>query len=91
MSFRTESFDVGKGRNMAIDYAGHDSAIILLHGIPGGPMAWHTVGAQLAKHHRVIIPHLLGFAGSSPPVKSLIRFLGSSAGRRAAPHNPLLQ
>lgn len=67
MSFTTEAFDVGNGRTMAIDHAGQGSAIVLIHGIPGGPQAWHPVGMQLAQHHHVIIPHLLGFAGSSRP------------------------
>lgn len=80
MSFKTEFFDVGKGQHMAVDHAGQGSAIILIHGIPGGPLVWQKVGAQLAKHYHVIIPHLLGFAGSSRPTDEKALWADTQAG-----------
>ncbi len=54
-------------RKMAADVFGAGPAIILIHGIPGGPAAWHQAAVALGRTYRVVVPHLLGFAGSTRP------------------------
>ena len=52
---------------MAADVFGDGDAIILIHGIPGGPEEWHKIAIQLKKSFKVVVPHLLGFKDSSKP------------------------
>ncbi len=58
---------LNQGGKMAADLFGIGEAVVLIHGIPGGPGAWHPVAGHLAHSHRVIVPHLLGFQESSRP------------------------
>lgn len=41
--------------------------LVLLHGIPGGSVAWAAVADDLAPDHDVIVPDLLGFGASARP------------------------
>src|SRR4051794_12389999 len=46
-----------------------DSAplVLLIHGITGHGAAWDPVTARLARHHRVLVPDLLGHGTSAKP------------------------
>lgn len=65
--FETIYVSAGNDYEMAADIFGEGDAIILIHGIPGGPEAWHKVAAQLGNSFKVVVPHLLGFKDSSKP------------------------
>ena len=69
--FETRYASLGHSGKMAADVFGNGEAVVLIHGIPGGPGAWHPVAGKLARSHRVIVPHLLGFNESARPTKSI--------------------
>lgn len=55
------------GEHLAVRVLGSGPDVLLLHGIPGSASAWDGVAAQMGERHRVVIPDLLGFGGSSRP------------------------
>jgi pimeloyl-ACP methyl ester carboxylesterase len=59
--------ELSDGEHMALHVAGSGPDVVLLHGIPGSASAWDQVAARLAEEHRVVVPDLLGFGGSSRP------------------------
>lgn len=65
--FETIYIGLENNRTMAADVFGDGKAVILIHGIPGGPDAWHQVAGELSQSYRVVVPHLLGFKDSSRP------------------------
>lgn len=77
--FETRYASLGQGGKMAADVFGNGEAVVLIHGIPGGPGAWHPVAGKLARSHRVIVPHLLGFNESARPTKSTALWTDSQA------------
>lgn len=48
---------------------GEGAPIVLLHGIPGSGSVWQVTAESLSSELRVIVPDLLGFAGSSRPTE----------------------
>ena len=65
--FETIFVNEGNDLEMAADVFGDGDSIILIHGIPGGPEAWHKVAAKLSQSFKVVVPHLFGFKDSSKP------------------------
>lgn len=47
--------------------AGEGEPILFLHGIPGSAWTWSKVASQLSADHKVLMPDLRGFGGSSMP------------------------
>lgn len=78
-AFETIYASVGNGQKMAADVFGDGDAIILLHGIPGGPDAWHKVAVELGHSYKVVVPHLLGFKWSSRPTQPTELWTGPQA------------
>lgn len=48
------------------DDAGRGLIVVLLHGFPFSRAMWRPQALELQKNHRVIVPDLRGFGGSSP-------------------------
>jgi pimeloyl-ACP methyl ester carboxylesterase len=46
---------------------GSHETLLLIHGMAGSSATWRSVIPQLARHHRVIAPDLLGHGGSAKP------------------------
>ena len=46
---------------------GGGETVLLIHGMAGSSATWRSVIPQLARHHRVIAPDLLGHGGSDKP------------------------
>lgn len=58
---------------LTVTETGHGSPVVLIHGLPGSAAAWRPVAAILARHHRVVVPDLVGFGatGGAPPAAEL--------------------
>ncbi len=64
----SEIVDVGRDRHFSLfDNGDGETSLLLLHGIPGHRGAWDQVVDRLPAGHRVLVPDLLGFGGSSRP------------------------
>lgn len=60
--------DVGHDSHFSLlDGGGGETALLLLHGIPGHRRAWDKVVDLLPSGYRVLVPDLLGFGDSSRP------------------------
>jgi pimeloyl-ACP methyl ester carboxylesterase len=55
------------GYRRAYRMAGSGPAVLLLHGIGDSSESWVPVMADLARHHTVVAPDLLGHGGSDKP------------------------
>src|ERR1700761_5758171 len=55
------------GHRVAYRLAGEGPPIILIHGITASSVVWEQVGEQLARHHTVLAPDLLGHGQSAKP------------------------
>ncbi|MFI6350839.1 alpha/beta fold hydrolase [Streptomyces sp. NPDC050560] len=55
------------GHRRAFRMAGRGPAVLLIHGIGDSSDTWRDVMPELARHHRVIAPDLLGHGGSDKP------------------------
>ena len=55
------------GVSLGYRIAGTGPGVVLLHGYPQTGYCWHTVAAELASDHRVIVPDYRGAAGSDIP------------------------
>ena len=55
------------GHRVAYRMAGSGPPIMLIHGITASSVVWKTVGLQLARHHTVLAPDLLGHGHSAKP------------------------
>ncbi len=63
-----QCIDVGHGNHFSLlDTVGGETALLLLHGIPGHRRAWDKVVDHLPAGYRVLVPDLLGFGDSSRP------------------------
>jgi cis-3-alkyl-4-acyloxetan-2-one decarboxylase len=63
-----EIVDVCRDRHFSLLDSGEgETSLLLLHGIPGHRGAWDQVVDRLPASHRVLVPDLLGFGGSSRP------------------------
>lgn len=47
--------------------AGSGPAVLLVHGWPQSGHTWHSIAADLARDHRVVVPDYRGAAGSDKP------------------------
>ncbi|MDQ6697075.1 MAG: alpha/beta fold hydrolase [Actinomycetota bacterium] len=55
------------GHNVAYRMAGSGPALVLIHGIAGSSATWSRVMPELAQHHTVIAPDMLGHGESAKP------------------------
>jgi pimeloyl-ACP methyl ester carboxylesterase len=55
------------GISLGYRSAGDGPSVVLIHGYPQTGYCWHTVAANLAADHRVIVPDYRGAAGSDVP------------------------
>jgi pimeloyl-ACP methyl ester carboxylesterase len=55
------------GHRMAYRDAGSGEVLLLIHGMAGSSESWRSVLPQLARHHRVLAPDLLGHGRSDKP------------------------
>ena len=55
------------GHRVAYRRAGDGPPIVLIHGITASSVVWEHVGPQLARHHTVLAPDLLGHGQSAKP------------------------
>ena len=55
------------GHRVAYRLAGSGPPIVLVHGITSSSVVWEGVGPQLARHHTVLAPDLLGHGQSAKP------------------------
>ncbi len=55
------------GHRVAYRLAGSGPPIVLIHGITSSSVVWELVGPQLACHHTVLAPDLLGHGQSAKP------------------------
>lgn len=67
-AFRAQQqfFDTEDGKMAYID-KGQGDVIVLLHGVPTSGWLYRHMIDSLAKHHRVIVPDMLGFGSSASP------------------------
>ena len=84
------------GYRRAFIYTGQGPAVLLIHGIGDCSNTWKDIIPQLAQHHTVIAPDLLGHGRSDKPradysvagyanaMRDLLSVLGSS-GHRGRP------
>ncbi len=65
------SFDLQEttihGHRVAYRLAGSGPPIVLIHGITASSAVWEPVGPELARHHTVLAPDLLGHGQSAKP------------------------
>jgi pimeloyl-ACP methyl ester carboxylesterase len=66
MSFELQETKI-HGHRVAYRLAGSGPAIVLVHGITSSSAVWEGVGPQLAQHHTVLAPDLLGHGQSAKP------------------------
>jgi pimeloyl-ACP methyl ester carboxylesterase len=66
MSFELQETMI-HGHRVAYRLAGSGPPIVLIHGITSSSMVWEGVGPQLARHHTVLAPDLLGHGQSAKP------------------------
>jgi pimeloyl-ACP methyl ester carboxylesterase len=66
MSFELQETTI-HGHRVAYRLAGSGPPIVLIHGITSSSMVWDGVGPQLARHHTVLAPDLLGHGQSAKP------------------------
>jgi pimeloyl-ACP methyl ester carboxylesterase len=66
MSFELQETSI-HGHRVAYRLAGSGPPIVLIHGITSSSMVWESVGPQLARHHTVLAPDLLGHGQSAKP------------------------
>jgi pimeloyl-ACP methyl ester carboxylesterase len=62
---------------------GDGVTVVLVHGIPGAARGWERVTSALPARLEVVVPDLLGFAGSAMPAPATIDTLGPAAQARA--------
>jgi pimeloyl-ACP methyl ester carboxylesterase len=55
------------GHRVAYRMEGSGPPILLIHGITASSVVWESVGPQLARHHTVVAPDLLGHGHSAKP------------------------
>ncbi|GAC1531237.1 MAG: alpha/beta fold hydrolase [Acidimicrobiales bacterium] len=55
------------GHDVGYRMAGSGPAVVLIHGLAGSSPSWREVMPQLAQHHTVIAPDLLGHGESAKP------------------------
>jgi pimeloyl-ACP methyl ester carboxylesterase len=55
------------GHRVAYRLTGSGPPIVLIHGITSSSIVWEGVGPQLARHHTVLAPDLLGHGQSAKP------------------------
>ncbi len=66
MSFELQETSI-HGHRVAYRLAGSGPPIVLIHGITSSSVVWEGVGPQLARHHTVLAPDLLGHGQSAKP------------------------
>jgi pimeloyl-ACP methyl ester carboxylesterase len=66
MSFELRETSI-HGHRVAYRLAGSGPPIVLIHGITSSSQVWEGVGPQLARHHTVLAPDLLGHGQSAKP------------------------
>jgi pimeloyl-ACP methyl ester carboxylesterase len=66
MSFELQETTI-HGHRVAYRLAGSGPPIVLIHGITSSSVVWELVGPQLARHHTVLAPDLLGHGQSAKP------------------------
>ena len=66
MSFQLQETTI-HGHRVAYRLAGSGPPIVLIHGITSSSVVWELVGPQLARHHTVVAPDLLGHGQSAKP------------------------
>jgi len=66
MSFELQETTI-HGHRVAYRLAGSGPPIVLIHGITSSSVVWEAVGPQLARHHTVLAPDLLGHGQSAKP------------------------
>jgi pimeloyl-ACP methyl ester carboxylesterase len=66
MSFELKETSI-HGHRVAYRLAGSGPPIVLIHGITSSSVMWEGVGPQLARHHTVLAPDLLGHGQSAKP------------------------
>ena len=55
------------GHRVRFNIAGHGPPVVLIHGVAGRAAQWDQTMIQLADHHTVIAPDLLGHGESAKP------------------------
>jgi len=55
------------GVSIGYRVAGTGPGVLLVHGWPQNGHTWHTIAADLARDHRVVVPDYRGAAGSDKP------------------------
>jgi pimeloyl-ACP methyl ester carboxylesterase len=66
MSFELRETTI-HGHRVAYRLAGSGPPIVLIHGITASSAVWESVGPELARHHTVLAPDLLGHGHSAKP------------------------
>jgi pimeloyl-ACP methyl ester carboxylesterase len=66
MSFELRETTI-HGHRVAYRMAGSGPPIVLMHGITASSVVWELVGPQLARHHTVLAPDLLGHGQTAKP------------------------
>ena len=66
MSFELQETSI-HGHRVAYRLAGSGPPIVLIHGITSSSLVWEAVGPELARHHTVLAPDLLGHGQSAKP------------------------
>ncbi len=66
MSFELRETTI-HGHRVAYRMAGSGPPIVLIHGITASSVVWESVAPQLARHHTVLAPDLLGHGQSAKP------------------------
>jgi pimeloyl-ACP methyl ester carboxylesterase len=66
MSFELQETTI-HGHRVAYRLAGSGPPIVLIHGITSSSTVWEGVGPELASHHTVLAPDLLGHGQSAKP------------------------
>ena len=66
MSFELQETSI-HGHRVAYRLAGSGPPIVLIHGITSSSIVWEGVGSDLARHHTVLAPDLLGHGQSAKP------------------------
>ena len=62
------------GLTVAYVEEGHGPPLLLLHGWPTSSFLYRRITPVLARHHRVVVPDLIGFGASSKPVDRTYSF-----------------
>lgn len=80
MDGRLVRVPVATGLHLSLHDAGSGATVVLLHGIPGSGASWQQVAGRLHGAHRVLVPDLLGFGGSSRSAEPDALHAASQAG-----------